>query len=88
MLLKQFYLGCLSHASYIVADEQSGEALIVDPQRDIDTYAPFLAEHGLHVVATALTHFHADFVAGHIELQERYDIPIYLGGLSDLIYFT
>ena len=79
MILKQFYLGCLSHASYIIADEKSGEALIVDPQRDIDTYAPFLAEHGLHVTGCALTHFHADFVAGHIELQERFDVPIYLG---------
>ena len=79
MIIKQFYLGCLSHASYIIADERSGEALIVDPQRDIDTYAPFLAEHGLQLIATALTHFHADFVAGHIELQERYGIPIYLG---------
>lgn len=79
MLLHQFYLGCLSHASYVVADEATGEALIVDPQRDIDTYSEFLAERGLHPIGTALTHFHADFLAGHIELRERYGIPIYLG---------
>lgn len=83
MILEQFYLGCLSHASYVIADEESGEAMIVDPQRDIDTYSEFLAEHKLILQGTILTHFHADFIAGHIELHEHYDIPIYLNSNAD-----
>ena len=82
MILEQFYLGCLSHASYIIADEQTREAIIVDPQRDIDTYAPYVAEHQLQLIGTVLTHFHADFIAGHIELHERYGVPIYLGAAA------
>ncbi len=83
MIIKQFYLGCLSHASYIIADEQQKLALIVDPQRDIDSYSEYLAEHHLNLMGVALTHFHADFIAGHIELQERYGIPVFMGERAD-----
>ena len=49
MVLKQFYLGCLAHASYIIGDEKTGTAAVVDPQRDIDQYISFAAEHGLTI---------------------------------------
>ena len=71
MLLKQFYLNCLAHASYLVGDETSRVAAVVDPQRDVDQYLAFAEEHGLRIAHVFLTHFHADFVAGHLELRDR-----------------
>lgn len=79
MIVKQYYLGCLSHASYLIADEQAREAAIVDPQRDIDQYLADAAQLGLQIRHVFLTHFHADFVAGHLELQRRNGARIYLG---------
>jgi len=66
MLLQQFYLKCLAHASYVIADEASGVAAVVDPQRDIDQYLEFAGRAGLHIAHVILTHFHADFLAGHL----------------------
>ena len=83
MILEQFYLGCLAHASYVIADEQTGEALLVDPQRDIATYEALLQERGLRPIGVALTHFHADFLAGHIEMRDKYHVPIYLGAAAE-----
>ncbi len=71
MILDQYYLSCLSHASYLVADEESGVAAVVDPQRDIDRYLEDAKSKGLTIKYVILTHFHADFLAGHIELRER-----------------
>src|SRR5262245_56865061 len=79
MILKQFYLNCLAHASYVVADEESGAAAVVDPQRDIDQYLTFAAEHNLRITHVFLTHFHADFIAGHLELRDRVGAIICLG---------
>ena len=79
MILKQFYLNCLAHASYIIGDDASGAAAVVDPQRDIDQYLDFAAEHGLRITHVFLTHFHADFIAGHLELRDRVGAAIYLG---------
>lgn len=79
MLLKQYYLGCLAHASYLVADEQSKEAAIVDPQRDIEQYLKDAAENGYSIKYVILTHFHADFLAGHIELRNRVGARIVMG---------
>jgi hydroxyacylglutathione hydrolase len=79
VILKQFYLNCLAHASYIVADEQSGAAAVVDPQRDVDQYLTFAAEHNLRITHVFLTHFHADFIAGHLELRDRVGATICLG---------
>lgn len=79
MLLKQYYLGCLAHASYLVADEQSKEAAIVDPQRDIEQYLKDAAESGYSIKYVILTHFHADFLAGHIELRNRVGARIVMG---------
>ena len=79
MLLKQYYLGCLAHASYLIADEATGTAVVVDPQRDIDQYLHDTASHGWHIDYVFLTHFHADFLAGHIELRDRVGATICLG---------
>jgi glyoxylase-like metal-dependent hydrolase (beta-lactamase superfamily II) len=67
MIPKQYYLGCLAHASYLIGDEKSGVAAVVDPQRDVDQY-PDARAQGLRIAHVLLTHFHADFVAGHLEL--------------------
>jgi len=79
MLLQQFYLKCLAHASYLVADEQSKAAVVVDPQRDIEQYLAFAQEHQLTIGHVVLTHLHADFLAGHLELRDRAGARIYLG---------
>src|SRR5439155_7314480 len=82
VILKQFYLNCLAHASYLVADEQSKVAAVVDPQRDIDQYLAFAGQHGLDIKHVFLTHFHADFLAGHLELRNRTGAKIYLRASS------
>src|SRR5262245_28721422 len=86
MLLKQFYLNCLAHASYLVGDEAAHVAAIVDPQRDIDQYLAFAAEHQLEIRHVFLTHFHADFLAGHLELRDRAGATIYLGASAKAEY--
>ena len=63
MILEQFYLNCLAHASYLVGDEATHTAAVVDPQRDIDRYLAFASDHGLAIKHVLLTHLHADFVA-------------------------
>ena len=79
MIFKQYYLGCLAHASYLIGDESTGDAAIVDPQRDIDQYLADAKEHNLTIRYVILTHFHADFLAGHIELRNRAGATIVLG---------
>src|SRR5579862_2150679 len=86
MILKQFYLGCHAHASYLIGDEQTGVAAVVDPQRDIDQYIAFAAEHKLQIKHVFLTHLHADFIAGHLELRDRVGAKIYLGAAAKAKY--
>ncbi len=86
MILKQFYLPCLAHASYIIGDEETGTAAVVDPQRDTDQYIAFAAENALQIKHVFLTHLHADFVAGHLELRDRVGANIYLGGAAKATY--
>lgn len=69
MYFKQFYLGCLAHASYLIGSE--GEAVVVDPQRDVDQYLTEADAHALSIKYIIETHLHADFVSGHRELAER-----------------
>jgi DMSO/TMAO reductase YedYZ molybdopterin-dependent catalytic subunit/glyoxylase-like metal-dependent hydrolase (beta-lactamase superfamily II)/rhodanese-related sulfurtransferase len=83
MILKQYYLGCLAHASYLVADEPSQIAAVIDPQRDVDTYIEDAHRLGCRIGHVFLTHFHADFVAGHLELRDRERARIYLGALAE-----
>jgi glyoxylase-like metal-dependent hydrolase (beta-lactamase superfamily II)/rhodanese-related sulfurtransferase len=79
MLIRPFYLACLAHASYLLGDEKTGVAVIVDPQRDVDGYVQEAARLGLTIKHVMLTHFHADFVAGHLELRDRCGARIHLG---------
>src|SRR5262245_49330866 len=79
MILKQYYLNCLAHASYLIGDQSSGPASIVDPQRDIDAYLEDPSKNGLTIRHVFLTHFHADFLAGHLELRDRSGAKIHLG---------
>ena len=83
MFFKQYYLGCLSQASYMIADEVSGAAVVVDPQRDIEQYVRDAKELSLHIDYVILTHFHADFLAGHIELRDQAGAKICLGGRAE-----
>ena len=83
MFFKQYYLGCLSQASYMIADEVSGVAVVVDPQRDIEQYVRDAKELSLHIDYVILTHFHADFLAGHIELRDQAGAKICLGGRAE-----
>lgn len=86
MLIRQFYLGCLAHASYIVVDERTKTAAVIDPQRDVDQYLEEAERHGAKIRYVFLTHFHADFVAGHLELRERAGARIYLGSRAEPEY--
>jgi len=86
MILKQYYLNCLAHASYLIGDAASHTAAIVDPQRDIDRYLADAAEQGLTIRHVFLTHFHADFLAGHLELRDRTGARIHLGAKAKADY--
>ncbi|MHA0288059.1 rhodanese-like domain-containing protein [Mycobacterium sp. C3-094] len=66
----QYYLDCLSHASYLIGDETSGRAAVVDPQRDVSEYLADARELGMHIDLVIETHFHADFLSGHLELAD------------------
>jgi DMSO/TMAO reductase YedYZ molybdopterin-dependent catalytic subunit/glyoxylase-like metal-dependent hydrolase (beta-lactamase superfamily II)/rhodanese-related sulfurtransferase len=86
MILRRYYLGCLAHASYLVADERSGVAAVVDPQRDVGEYVDDARRLGCRIRHVFLTHFHADFVAGHLELRDREGARIYLGARAHADY--
>ncbi|WP_109484641.1 MBL fold metallo-hydrolase [Occallatibacter savannae] len=86
MILKQYYLGCLAHASYFLGDEESETAVIVDPQRDIHQYVVDSQKFGLKIRHVFLTHFHADFVAGHLELRDACGATIHLGSRAEAEY--
>lgn len=79
MIFEQFYLECLSQASYLVADETTGRAVVVDPRRDIDQYLESAAEHGATIELVIETHFHADFLSGHLELAKATGAEIAFG---------
>ena len=66
----QYYLDCLSHASYLIADESTGRAVVVDPQRDVAEYLADAKELGVSIELVIETHFHADFLSGHLELAK------------------
>lgn len=86
MKLQQYYLGCLAHASYLIADDRTKIAAIVDPQRDVDQYLRDAEAGGYQIKYVFLTHFHADFLAGHIELRDRTGAQIYLGARAEAEY--
>jgi glyoxylase-like metal-dependent hydrolase (beta-lactamase superfamily II)/rhodanese-related sulfurtransferase len=86
MIFKQFYLGCLAHASYLIGDTRTGTAVIVDPRRDVQIYLDEAAAQGLTIRHVFLTHLHADFIAGHLELRDRVGAQIHLGSKASAEY--
>ena len=84
MHFKQFYVGCLAHASYLIGD--GGEAVVVDPARDIQMYLDEAKAHGLAIKWILETHLHADFVSGHRELAARTGATIGIGGRAEAGY--
>ncbi len=86
MIFQQYYLGCLAHASYLIGDEETRRAVIVDPQRDVDQYLQDAEQQDLQIAHVILTHFHADFVAGHVELRERTGAAIHRGARATAEY--
>src|SRR5262245_52192773 len=84
MHFKQFYVGCLAHASYLIGD--GGEAVVVDPSRDVQMYLDEAAAHGLKITWILETHLHADFVSGHRELAARTGASIGIGARAEAEY--
>jgi glyoxylase-like metal-dependent hydrolase (beta-lactamase superfamily II)/rhodanese-related sulfurtransferase len=80
LYFEQFYLGCLSHASYLLGSD--GEAVVVDPQRDVEIYLEAAQRQGLQIKHIFETHLHADFVSGHKELAARTGAKIYIGAAA------
>jgi glyoxylase-like metal-dependent hydrolase (beta-lactamase superfamily II) len=83
-MFKQFYLGCLSHASYFIASD--GEAAVVDPQRDVQQYLDEAAREGVRIKYVIETHLHADFVSGHCELAQRTGAEIVIGAAANAAF--
>lgn len=83
MIIKQFYLDCLSHASYLVADETTHTALVIDPRRDVGDYLDEASCLGVKIEGVINTHFHADFVSGHLELAKATGAWIGFGAAAD-----
>ena len=86
MQFRQFYLGCLSHASYYIGSE--GEAAVIDPQRDVQQYLDEAAAHDQEIKCVIETHSHADFVSGHVELAKRTGAQIVYGERADTQFET
>lgn len=78
MFFRQVFDPDLAQYAYIVGCQRTGEALVIDPQRDVDRYLGIAAEEDLKIVAAADTHIHADFLTGTLELADRYGARLYL----------
>lgn len=86
MLLEQFYLESLGHASYLVGSEETGEALVLDPRRDVDAYFATARRQGLRIRYAADTHQHNDYVSGITELPQRGDVRLMASARAELGY--
>lgn len=83
MFMRMIYDEKLAQAAYLIGCQRSGEAIVIDPERDVDRYIDLAAENGLKIVATAETHIHADFVSGSRELAERIGAKVYVSDEGD-----
>jgi len=83
MLFNQYYLECLSHASYLIGDESTGRAVVVDPQRDVSEYLADAEAAGMTIELVIETHFHADFLSGHLELAEATGAKIVFSSVAE-----
>lgn len=82
MIFEQFYLDCLSQASYLIGDTSTGRAVVVDPTRDVQQYMDSAAQHGLTIELVLETHFHADFLSGHLELANATGGKVAFGSVA------
>ncbi|MFN8039596.1 MAG: MBL fold metallo-hydrolase [Acidimicrobiales bacterium] len=83
MIFAQYYLDCLSQASYLVGDETTGRAVVIDPRRDVDEYLRDAEAQGLRIELVIETHFHADFLSGHLELAAATGAEIGYGAAGE-----
>ncbi|RPI11860.1 MAG: MBL fold metallo-hydrolase, partial [Actinobacteria bacterium] len=83
MFFRQYDLGCLSLYSYMIGDTTTGRAVVVDPQRDVSEYLADADANGLTIERVIETHFHADFVSGHLELADATGAVISYGSAAD-----
>ena len=83
MIFEQHYLDCLSQASYFIGDETTKRAVVVDPRRDVSAYLDTAREHGLTIELVIETHFHADFLSGHLELAATTGAEIAYGSVAE-----
>src|SRR5580704_18366515 len=83
MIFEQYYLECLSQASYLIADETTGRAIVVDPRRDIGQYLEAAEAHSATIELVIETHFHADFLSGHLEMAAATGAEIAFGGRAN-----
>ena len=79
MFFRQIFDPALAQYTYLIGCQQTGEALVIDPERDIDRYVKIVAEEDLRVVAVAETHIHADFLSGAREFSEQHGVRLFLG---------
>lgn len=79
----QYYLDCLSHASYLIGDETTGRAVVVDPQRDVSEYLSDAQDMGMAIELVIETHFHADFLSGHLELAKATGAKIVYSSVAE-----
>src|SRR4029077_12240940 len=84
MIFTQHYLDCLSQASYLIGDETTGRAVVVDPRREIEDYVTESAQHGLRIERVIETHSDADFLSGHLELAAATGALICYGEDADV----
>jgi hydroxyacylglutathione hydrolase len=83
MLFRQIFDEKLAQYAYLIGCQQTGDALLVDPERDIDQYLALAEDEGVEIVAVAETHIHADFLSGAREFAERFDTTLYLSDEGD-----
>jgi DMSO/TMAO reductase YedYZ molybdopterin-dependent catalytic subunit/rhodanese-related sulfurtransferase/glyoxylase-like metal-dependent hydrolase (beta-lactamase superfamily II) len=86
MILTQHYLACLSHASYLIGDETTGRAVVVDPRRDVSIYLEEAAENQLRIERVIETHVHADFLSGHLELAAETGAVVSYGAGAEVSF--
>src|SRR5690625_4896084 len=82
LVIRQLYLGCLSQAAYLIGDAESGRGIVVDPRRDVDEILSSAADEGLDIELVVLTHFHADFLSGHLEVSAATGAEVAFGSAA------
>ncbi|HMQ17406.1 MAG TPA: MBL fold metallo-hydrolase, partial [Phycisphaerae bacterium] len=83
MFMRMVYDEKLAQAAYLIGCQKTGEAIVIDPQRDVDRYLDLAADNGLRITAVAETHIHADFLSGARELAERVGARVYVSDEGD-----